>query len=96
MGSHFPVTTHSPWSLSTVALFLGLGLALSIVPCVVLISPLHGVEFLVSVMLLSEKKPPNSLGLWRLGRLWMGFGSLMTTLVFFQGRKGLRAGPGGA
>jgi hypothetical protein len=42
-----------------VALFLGWGLALSIVPCVVLISPLHGVEFMVSVMLLSEKNLPT-------------------------------------
>lgn len=32
-----------------------LGLALSIVPCVVLIRPLHGVGFMVSAMLLSEK-----------------------------------------
>lgn len=50
---------HSPWNLSTVALFLGLGLALSIVPCVVLISPLHGVEFMVSIMILSKKNLPT-------------------------------------
>lgn len=63
IGSYFPVTTHSPWSLSTVALFLGLGLALSIVPCVVLISPLLGAEFMASVMLLSKKSLPTLQGL---------------------------------
>ena len=48
----------SRWSLSTLDLCLGLGLALSIVTCVVLIGPLHGVGFMVSVMLLSEKNLP--------------------------------------
>lgn len=48
----------SRWSFSTLDLCLGLGLALSIVTCVVLISPLHGVGFMVSVMFLSEKNFP--------------------------------------
>lgn len=88
IGNYFPVSTHCPLEPLHCGPLPGLGTCLSTVTCVFLISPLHGVGFMVSIMVLSEKNLPILQGPGGRGGFWTGFGSPMATLVFLQGPKG--------